>query len=220
MMASSNLSPAVFIDSLTTIPPSEITAISDVPPPTSTIMLPVGFEISIPAPIAAAIGSSIINVSFAPALLAASITAFFSTCVTPLGTQTTILGGNNLDNLFVITLSIKYLSIISVVSKSEITPSFKGLIAVIYPGVLPSMFRASSPTAFTSPVFVSIATTEGSSKTIPFPLTNTRTEAVPKSIPISILKPKTYSSYTCHYCIYYHINSFLKRSCNFIFLLL
>ena len=45
------------MDALTTVPPSEITAISDVPPPISTIMLPQGLEISIPAPIAAAIGS-------------------------------------------------------------------------------------------------------------------------------------------------------------------
>ena len=43
----------------TTVPPREITAISDVPPPISTIILPQGFEISIPAPIAAATGSSI-----------------------------------------------------------------------------------------------------------------------------------------------------------------
>ena len=58
-IASSNLSPATLIDVLTTEPPSEITAISAVPPPISTTIFPEGFDISIPAPIAAAIGSSI-----------------------------------------------------------------------------------------------------------------------------------------------------------------
>ena len=41
------------------MPPSEITATSVVPPPMSTIMFPVGSAIGRPAPIAAAIGSSI-----------------------------------------------------------------------------------------------------------------------------------------------------------------
>ena len=41
------------------MPESEITATSVVPPPMSTIMLPVGVRDARPAPIAAAIGSSI-----------------------------------------------------------------------------------------------------------------------------------------------------------------
>ena len=41
------------------MPPSEMTATSVVPPPMSTIMFPVGSETGSPAPIAAAIGSSI-----------------------------------------------------------------------------------------------------------------------------------------------------------------
>ena len=40
------------------MPPSEITATSVVPPPTSTTMLPAGSCTGSPAPIAAAIGSS------------------------------------------------------------------------------------------------------------------------------------------------------------------
>ena len=91
-IASSKSSPAILIDVLTTEPPSEITAISDVPPPISTIIFPHGFEISIPAPIAAAIGSSIILTSLAPAANVASSTAFFSTSVTPLGTHTLTSG--------------------------------------------------------------------------------------------------------------------------------
>jgi hypothetical protein len=41
------------------MPPSEMTATSVVPPPMSTIMLPVGSATGSPAPMAAAIGSSI-----------------------------------------------------------------------------------------------------------------------------------------------------------------
>ena len=40
------------------MPPSEMTAVSEVPPPTSTTMLPIGSWIDRPAPIAAAIGCS------------------------------------------------------------------------------------------------------------------------------------------------------------------
>ena len=42
-----------------TMPPKEMTAISAVPPPISTIMLPVGSLMGRPAPMAAAMGSSI-----------------------------------------------------------------------------------------------------------------------------------------------------------------
>jgi hypothetical protein len=42
---------------------------------------------------------------------------------------------------------MKCLNISSVTSKSAITPSFKGLIAWIVPGVRPSMRLASIPTA-------------------------------------------------------------------------
>ena len=57
--ASSSSSPPTRIDCETTIPPSEITATSVVPPPMSTIIEPVGSATGRPAPIAAAIGSSI-----------------------------------------------------------------------------------------------------------------------------------------------------------------
>src|SRR5215472_3388483 len=51
------------------------------------------------------------------------------------------------------------------------------------PGVRPSISLASLPTASTSPVSVLIATAEGSSTTIPRPLTKTRVLVVPKSMP-------------------------------------
>ena len=70
-----------------TTPPSEMTATSVVPPPTSITMLPIGSWIGSPAPIAAAIGCSIRNVCAAPARRAASSTARCSTCVIADGTQ-------------------------------------------------------------------------------------------------------------------------------------
>ena len=49
------------------MPPSEITATSVVPPPMSTTMFPVGSLTGRPAPIAAAIGSSMMYTRRAPA---------------------------------------------------------------------------------------------------------------------------------------------------------
>src|ERR1700728_1274939 len=72
MIALSSSSPATRIDSETTIPPSEMTATSDVPPPMSTIIEPVGSPTGKPAPIAAAIRSSIREASRAPAATHAS----------------------------------------------------------------------------------------------------------------------------------------------------
>ena len=91
-IASSNLSPADLIDFLITTPPREITAISVVPPPISTIILPSGLVISMPAPIAADNGSSIKCTSLAPEFLVASITALFSTSVACEGIHTITLG--------------------------------------------------------------------------------------------------------------------------------
>ena len=141
------------------MPPSEITATSVVPPPMSTIMFPVGSAIGRPAPIAAAIGSSIRYACRAPAESVASSTARRSTPVTPEGTQTTTRGW---AKRFWCTFWMKWRSICSVTSKSAITPSLSGRIAVIVPGVRPSIRFASTPTACTSPVRWSIATTEGS----------------------------------------------------------
>ena len=58
MMAESNSSPPTLTERDATMPPSEITATSLVPPPISTTMLPVASATGRPAPIAAAIGSS------------------------------------------------------------------------------------------------------------------------------------------------------------------
>src|SRR4051794_795354 len=88
----SRSSPAVRIDRLVTMPPSERAATSVVPPPTSTIMFPVASWTGSPAPIAAAIGSSMMKTRRAPAWYPASLTARCSTAVIPLGTQITRRG--------------------------------------------------------------------------------------------------------------------------------
>ena len=75
-----------------TMPPSEMTAVSVVPPPTSTTMLPSGSWIGRPAPMAAAMGCSMRNAPLAPAPRAASSTARRSTSVMADGTQIRTLG--------------------------------------------------------------------------------------------------------------------------------
>jgi len=169
-------SPAIRTDSLNTVPPKLNTATSVVPPPISTIIVPIGSVTGNDAPIAAATGSSIKWTSLAPAN-PASLTALRSTLVTPLGIPITILGATiPLPSLH---FWINVLIICSAASKSAITPSLSGLTALILPGVLPSINFASLPTANGIPSSKSIATTEGSCKTTPLPDTWIRVLAVP-----------------------------------------
>ena len=74
------------------MPPSEMTATSVVPPPISTTMEPRRFGTGRPAPMAAAIGSSIRNTLLAPAPSADSLIARRSTWVEPQGTQMMMRG--------------------------------------------------------------------------------------------------------------------------------
>ncbi len=63
---------------------------------------------------------------------------------------------------------------VSVISKSAITPSLSGRMATIEPGVRPSIFFASEPIASTRREpreSFCTATTEGSLQTMPSPLT-------------------------------------------------
>src|SRR6266540_792550 len=166
-------------DCETTIAPSEITATSLVPPPTSTTMLPLGPPISSPPPIAAAIGSSIRVTSRAPAERHASSRARVSTSVIPEGAHITTRG---CAKRCPSTLWMKWRSICSVTSKSAITPCRSGRLAEIVAGVRPIIRFASSPTAYTLPLLESVATTEGSESTIPRPRTYTSVFAVPRSI--------------------------------------
>ena len=147
-------------------------AMSDVPPPISAIMQPVVPSTGIPAPIAAAIGSSRIKTSVAPLCLT----------VTPLGTPTTT---RKLRIFFTASaVSRNAFSISAVLSKSEITPSCSGLTTEILAGALPSIALASAPTASVLPLSLT-AMTEGSLSTMPLPLTKINVLAVPRSIPIS-----------------------------------
>src|SRR5471032_1209705 len=96
-IASSNLSPPTRTEPLYTIPPSEITPTSVVPPPMSTTMEPVASDTGKPAPMAAAMGSSIRYTCDAPAPCAASLIARRSTWVEPHGTQMMMRGeGENI----------------------------------------------------------------------------------------------------------------------------
>src|SRR3954466_12020646 len=73
----------------------------------------------------------------------------------------------------------------SVISKSAITPSFRGRIALIVDGVRPSICLASAPTACTSPLETSTAPTHGPETTMPRPRTYTSVFAVPRSTAMS-----------------------------------
>src|ERR671921_2880027 len=82
------------------------------------------------------------------------------------------------------------------------TPSLRGLMATMLPGVRPSIRLAADPTATTLSVLLFMATTEGSESTIPCPLTNTSVFAVPRSIatsrpnnPPNIRDPSSVSDY-------------------------
>ena len=183
-MSWSSSSPPMRMLRLTTIPPRLITATSVVPPPMSTMRLPVGSPTGRPAPIAAAMGSSISRAQRAPELSAASRTALFSTSVTPDGMPTSIRG-RGIRPTRSCTLCTKYLSICSVTSKSLITPSLRGRTAMMLAGVRPSIRFASAPMASTRLVRWSIATTDGSLMTMPRSRTWTRVLAVPRSMPMS-----------------------------------
>ena len=97
---------------------------------------------------------------------AESRTARFSTSVIPEGIQITILnaGGNNRFFIDGICFT-NSLIICSEASKSAITPSFKGLIVLIFSCVFPCIKLASLPIAIIFPVNLFLATIEGLSIT-------------------------------------------------------
>ena len=108
-------------------------------------MLPVGSLMGMPAPMAAAMGSSMRYTGEPPAAIAESRIALRSTGVEPQGTQMTMRG--EAEKREVDTFSMNFLSIFSVMLKSAMTPSFIGRMAWMVPGVRPSIFLASVPTA-------------------------------------------------------------------------
>ena len=111
-----------------TMPPSEITAVSLVPPPMSITIEPTGSLIGRPAPIAAAIGWAMSCGSAAPAFLAASVTARFSTSVIADGTQMSTRG--RLNRLTPTRCKSNRI-MRSVMSKSVIAPPRKGRTATM-----------------------------------------------------------------------------------------
>ena len=119
----------------------------------------------------------------APALRVASRTARRSTSVTPDGMQMTTRGRAN--RLLPQAFFRKFSSMLAVMSKSAMTPSFSGRTATMLPGVRPMTALASAPTQRTSSLRVSTATTDGSRMMMPLPFMYTRVLAVPRSIPIS-----------------------------------
>ena len=98
------MSPPTRTDSEYTTPAKLMMATSVVPPPMSTIMLPLGSVMGSPAPMAAAIGSSIRKTARAPADSADSFTALFSTSVIPEGTQTTMRGRTRVFRLWALVM--------------------------------------------------------------------------------------------------------------------
>ena len=159
-------SPAVRIELFDTIPPSEITAISVLPPPISTIMLPSGASTSIPIPTAAAIGSKIKYTSRPSACSAESRTARSSTSVEPEGTPITMRSDGEKRREPECTILIRPRIICSQAVKSAITPSRNGRVTRISGCSLPYMSLASPPTAIILSVRRSSATYDGSSTTI------------------------------------------------------
>ena len=184
MMSWSSSSPPTRKLRATTMPPRLMTATSVVPPPMSTMSDPVGSPMGRPAPIAAAMGSSMSRAQRAPALSAASRTARFSTSVTPDGMPSSIRG-RGMRPTRSCTFCTKYLIICSVTSKSLMTPSRRGRTAMMLAGVRPTIRLASAPTSSTFLVRASMATTLGSLMTMPRPRTWTRVLAVPRSMPMS-----------------------------------
>ena len=153
---------------------------SVVPPPMSTTMLPDASVIGMPAPIAAAIASSIRCTSLALARIALSRTARRSTWVISVGTPMTTRGRSS--PLRLCAFLMKWVSIFSAASKSAMTPSFIGLMAVMLPGVRPSISFASVPTASMWPLILLIATIDGSDTTMPLPRAKMQVLAVPRSM--------------------------------------
>lgn len=105
------------------MPFMETIATSVVPPPMSTTMLPRALPMFTPAPIRAAMGSSIRYAFREPALMAASTTARFSTSVIKDGTQMMMRG---LVSRWPVTCKMNSRIMYCVMRSSEMTPPDSG----------------------------------------------------------------------------------------------
>ena len=147
MIASSNLSPPTRTEPEYTMPPSEITPTSVVPPPMSTTIEPVASATGRSAPIAAAIGSSIRYTCER----AGADRDLADRAPLDLGRAAGHADDDarrRREQRVSCTFLMNCLSICSVTVKSAITPSFIGRMAMMLPGVLPSICFASWPTAW------------------------------------------------------------------------
>ncbi len=192
-------SPAVRMELFETMPPSEMTAISVLPPPMSTIMLPSGASTSMPMPMAAAMGSKMRYTSRPSACSAESRTARSSTSVLPDGTPMTMRREGEKRRLPVCTILMSPRIICSQAVKSAITPSRRGRMVRMLSCVFSYIIFAFSPTASILSVRRSSATTEGSSTTILSSLTM-MVLAVPRSIAISCMNEKNPISSFAVFC--------------------
>ena len=161
-----------------TRPPRASIAISEVPPPTSTTMLPTGSWIGRPAPIAAANGPSTRLTDLAPAEVSASSTARRSTGVSADGTAARTRGLGRRDAPTLRKMSRRNCS---VSSKLAMALRRRGRTATNSEGRSPAACHASRPIAATAPVRTSTPTSVGSLKTTPRPCWNTSVLAVPRS---------------------------------------
>ena len=149
----------------------ETMAVSVVPPPTSTTMLPTGSYTGRPAPMAAASGFSTRITCLPPALTTASVTTLRATAGRPAGTQMSTRGLLN-RWLTPMALRIKYFSSTAAVSKSWMAPSRMGRMACSASVVRPNSSAASSPTARTRCLSLASTTTMvGSLITMPLRFT-------------------------------------------------
>jgi hypothetical protein len=112
--------------------------------------------------------------------MALSRTARRSTWVISVGTPMTTRGRSR--PLRLCAFLMKCVSIFSAASKSAMTPSFMGLMAVMLPGVRPSISFASVPTASMRPLILLMATMDGSETTMPRPRAKMHVLAVPRSM--------------------------------------
>ena len=132
---------------------------------------------------AAAIGSSMSMTWRAPAFWAASLTARRSTSVIPDGTQMTIRPIDVMNPGFTRLMNPRMRA--SATEKSAMTPSLSGRIVSMSLCVRSCIMSASVPIATGFPERRSMATIEGSFRTIPLSWTWMRVLAVPRSMATS-----------------------------------
>jgi hypothetical protein len=167
------------------MPPSEMTPTSVVPPPMSTTMEPDASDTGRPAPMAAAMGSSIRYTSEAPAPKADSRMARRSTWVEPQGTQMMMRGlGLNVLRVHHADELLEHLLGHGEVGDHAVLHGADGLDVAGHLAQHGLGFVADGLDGFLAlgPPSWRMATTEGSSSTMPLSATKIRVLAVPGQV--------------------------------------